>query len=196
MDIVFIRRQFNDHRVAQAPLDKLNGIHWDNTSGGVYSIAPQLFIHAYVLCTDVKGDLAHSCQHGPPPHSIKVVVLKKDNSPEVFNKLIEIAGPKPKTHHAKPYNPNSDIKDIYNALISGNDHIVIEYKNNKKLGNIIVIKPKKIKKLSETGTENTIRARANKVSSGVESLMKENDNLIQISYGSWLSYKKKNQPKN
>jgi hypothetical protein len=34
----------------------------------------------YVMCDGmIDGELAHSCSHGPPPHDIKVCLLKKDN---------------------------------------------------------------------------------------------------------------------
>src|SRR5262249_35354697 len=55
----------------------------------------QLFIHGYVLCSDVEGGIAHSCRHGSGPHNIKVCVVKKDNK-DVWPKLVEIAGPKPR----------------------------------------------------------------------------------------------------
>lgn len=93
--VVYIRRQWNDWRIAQVLLSQLSGLGWDTVSGGVQAPAPQPFIHGYVWCTDVIGDIAHSCTHGPPPHSIKVCVVKKDNAPAVFRRLLDIVGPKP-----------------------------------------------------------------------------------------------------
>ena len=95
-DVVYIRRQWDDWRIASVPLGALSGLAWDDVSGGVYSKAPQPFIHGYVRCSDVVGDIAHSCQHGPGPHRIKVCIVKKDNDPEVFARLLKIVGPKPK----------------------------------------------------------------------------------------------------
>ena len=92
---VVIRRQWNDWRQAEVHLEDLRHIHWDPISGGFVATAPQPFIHARVSCTDVEGDIAHSCLHGPPPHEIKVCVVKKDNSPEIYRSLLELAGPKP-----------------------------------------------------------------------------------------------------
>ncbi len=80
MGTVYIIRQFNDYRIAEIPFDGLSGIRWDIISGGVNNIAPHPVVHAYVWCDKVIGDIAHFCQHGPPPHSIKIVILKSDNS--------------------------------------------------------------------------------------------------------------------
>ena len=33
--------------------------------------------------------------HGPGPHNIKVCLVKKDNSKEVWNRVLELAGPRP-----------------------------------------------------------------------------------------------------
>jgi hypothetical protein len=95
MNHVRIRRQWNDWRIATVPFDRLSGLHWDNVSGGVQAPAPQFFIHGYVRCDDVDGEIAHSCVHGEGPHRIKVCVVKKDNDPQTWAQLIEIVGPKP-----------------------------------------------------------------------------------------------------
>lgn len=42
----------------------------------------------------IKGDIAHSCDHEPGPHNIKVCLVKKDNSREIWGRLA-IVGPKP-----------------------------------------------------------------------------------------------------
>jgi hypothetical protein len=39
----------------------------------------------------IAGELAHSCEHGPPPHRIKVCITKKGN--EKFWRTIEEAAP-------------------------------------------------------------------------------------------------------
>ena len=90
-----IRRQWNDWRIAEVSFDKIEGLRWDKLSGGVRAPAPQPFIHGYVSCADVDGDLAHSCRHGEGPHNIKVCIVKKDNSTEIWKKLLSIVGPKP-----------------------------------------------------------------------------------------------------
>jgi len=93
---VKIRRQWNDWRIAEIDFSKLRNIRWDRFSGGVDAPCPQYFIHAYVWCDEYQGEIAHSCQHGVGPHSIKVCVTKVDNDPVIFSKLIEVAGPKPR----------------------------------------------------------------------------------------------------
>jgi hypothetical protein len=84
-----IRRQWNDYRVGEVPEGALSHAQWDTISGGVQAPAPQPFIHGYVWCTQVEGDIAHTCAHGPAPHWIKVCVVKKDNDPDVFQALVD-----------------------------------------------------------------------------------------------------------
>lgn len=84
---VYIRRQWNDWRKARVRLKDLHNLRWDDVSGGVYARAPQPFIHGYVWCDRVHGELAHSCLHGEGPHWIKVCVVKRDNEPRVFKIL-------------------------------------------------------------------------------------------------------------
>ena len=95
-ETVWVRRQWNDWRHALYHLADIEHPHWDNMSGGVYAVAPQYFLHAYVWCDGmVEGELAHSCSHGSGPHRIKICVTKKGNDPMVFARLAETAGPKP-----------------------------------------------------------------------------------------------------
>ena len=62
-------------------------------AGGTQIESRKPFIYGYVWCDKVRGDIAHSCIHGPPPHNIKVCLMKRDNSREIWNRLIQIAGP-------------------------------------------------------------------------------------------------------
>ncbi len=95
--LVVVRRQWNDYRTATYRLDNVWDPKWRTVSGGVNAMAPQPFIHARVWCNQmIKGDLAHSCGHGPPPHEILVCVVKRDNEPDVFAELERMAGPRPK----------------------------------------------------------------------------------------------------
>ncbi len=94
---VLIRRQWNNHQIGAVNFSRLDRPHWAVISGGVGVRAPQTFIHAYVLCSDVEGEIAHSCLHGEGPHRIKIVVVRKDNSLAVWNNLLEVVGPKPIT---------------------------------------------------------------------------------------------------
>ena len=191
MEKVRIRRQWSDYKIGEVSYESLRDIHWSSTSGGVYNIALQPFIHAYVWCTEVEGEIAHSCEHGPPPHNIKIVILKKDNRPEIFEKLLSVAGPRPVIHRAKPYRADEDVKRICNALINGEEHPAIEFKNHKTRGKIYIIKPKNIESLVKEGTENTISARAKRVSIGVAEIMSKQTGFNITEYGYWLTYKKK-----
>ena len=92
---VLVRRDWNDHRVGAVKWSDLRGPRWDTVSGGEQNPTPQPFIHGYVWCDVVRGDIAHSCAHGPGPHNIKVCLIKKDNSRRVWNRLSAIVGPKP-----------------------------------------------------------------------------------------------------
>ena len=86
---VFVRRQWNDtSRIAEVLLKSISGLHLSDVSGGVRARAPRKFLHGYINCNDIiRGDLAHSCRHGRPPHSIKVCIVKKDNTSEVISYL-------------------------------------------------------------------------------------------------------------
>jgi hypothetical protein len=91
---IIVRRQWNDWKKGEFRFADLSGFHWSDMSGGVGAIAPRGFLHAYVLCTDMlDGELAHSCRHGPPPHRIKVCIVKKDNSKETYADAIATTEP-------------------------------------------------------------------------------------------------------
>jgi len=94
--LVRVRRDWNDHRVATVTWSDLRDPRWDDVSGGEQNHTSQPFIYGYVWCDQVQGDIAHSCIHGPPPHNIKVCLVKKDNSKQVWNRLQDLAGPKPR----------------------------------------------------------------------------------------------------
>ncbi len=94
--VVSVRRQWNSLQIARFRLALLANVHWDTVSGGVKAPTPQPFLHAYVPCDGaLDGDLDHSCTHGPPPHEIKICIVKKDNDADVFRELLRKAGPKP-----------------------------------------------------------------------------------------------------
>ena len=90
---VHVRRDWNDNRIGRVQWSDLENPRWDTVAGGTQLESRQAFIYAYVWCDKVRGDIAHSCTHGPPPHNIKVCLLKQDNSGDVWNRLNQIAGP-------------------------------------------------------------------------------------------------------
>ena len=95
-DLVSVRRQWNSWEVAQVNLGEVANPLWDLESGGVKASSPEALIYGYVWCDAiVSGTLAHSCLHGTAPHSIKVCILRKDNSPRIYNYFVSLIGPKP-----------------------------------------------------------------------------------------------------
>lgn len=95
MEEVWVRRQWNDLRVAKYQLSGVERVHWGRISGGCKAIAPQSFLHGYVWCSGIlEGELGHSCTHGPPPHRIKVCIVKKDNDANTYARLVALAGGK------------------------------------------------------------------------------------------------------
>jgi len=83
--VVVLRRHWNDWRRGINLLSDLRRFHRSWISGGARLPSPRPFVHAYVRCTDlVDGDLCHSCRHGPPPHEIKLWIVKKDSTPAVY----------------------------------------------------------------------------------------------------------------
>ena len=90
--IVWVRRQFNSRKHAAYRLAEVSEWHWSNMSGGIVRRANRHYLHGYVWCDAmIAGRLAHTCQHGPPPHRIKVCVTKKGN--EKFWRVIAAAAP-------------------------------------------------------------------------------------------------------
>ena len=90
---VHVRRDWNDHRVGRVRWSDLDNPRWDTVAGGTQVESRRPYIYAFVWCDKIRGDIAHSCTQGPPPHNIKVCLMKRDNSRDVWDRLIQIAGP-------------------------------------------------------------------------------------------------------
>ncbi len=96
LELVSVRRRWNSWEVAEVYVGEVSNPIWDIESGGVKETSPDALIYGYVWCDAiVSGTLAHSCLHGTAPHSIKVCILRKDNSPRIYNYFLEMVGPKP-----------------------------------------------------------------------------------------------------
>ena len=93
---IVIRRNPTDWRRGTVEFSKIENLRWSTVSGGVKVSSFQPFIYGYAWCTDIDEDIAHSGIHGECPHQIKVCVVRKDNASDVYKKLLEIVGPKPK----------------------------------------------------------------------------------------------------
>lgn len=97
-EFVHVRRQPNDYRTATYRREDVEGIHFDSTTGGINTNLSHEALCGYVWCNGmVEGDLAHSCQHGPAPHRIKIVIPKNCNDPKLWSELAgrEYREPKP-----------------------------------------------------------------------------------------------------
>ena len=95
-ELVSVRRQWNSWEIAQVNVGEVNNPLWDLVSGGVKETSPEAFIYGYIWCDAiVSGSVAHSCLHGTAPHSIKICILRKDNSPRIYNYFLSLVGPKP-----------------------------------------------------------------------------------------------------
>lgn len=93
-EIVKVRRQPGDWRIARYDLSKVRGMRWDNVGGGIEQ-GSAMHVYGYVFCNGmIDGELAHSCRHGPPPHEIKVCITKKYNE-VVWPQILKLVGPKP-----------------------------------------------------------------------------------------------------
>ena len=76
-ELVSVRRKWDSWEVAEVYVGDVDNPMWDLESGGVKETAPEALIFGYVFCDAiVSGSLAHSCQHGTGPHSIKVCILR------------------------------------------------------------------------------------------------------------------------
>ena len=94
--LVLVRRQLKDWRVAKYRLSDLTDVHWDRPSAGAKGPAAGSLLSAQVSCDAiVEGELSHTGSYGPCPHSIKVHIAKKENDPRVFARLAQLAGPQP-----------------------------------------------------------------------------------------------------
>jgi len=74
------------------PRAALSGFNWTRYSGGATSVAPREFLHANMSCAVIPDGayFGHSCQHRPPPHIIKVCIVKSDNR-RIFPTLAGLA---------------------------------------------------------------------------------------------------------
>ena len=95
--VIYVRRQPSDWRIATYRAENVSSFRWDTESGGVNRAFSHPAVCANVMCNQmINRELAHSCIHGPAPHNIKVVLVKKDNL-EVWPMIEAAIGPRPGT---------------------------------------------------------------------------------------------------
>jgi len=88
--IVHVRRHWNDQHGDFVHVDKLGGFHWSSSESSIGLPSPRPMINAYVWCDDAPG-LPHPRVFGECPHRIKACIVKKLQTPEVFNALKALA---------------------------------------------------------------------------------------------------------
>jgi len=92
--VLWVRRRWNGSDRAAYRLADVSGFHWSST-GSIHNFrgcSPRPMVHAYVWCdAELEGELAHSCEHGPPPHSVNVTVVAKDNPAALMRFVKELA---------------------------------------------------------------------------------------------------------
>ena len=92
---VVVSRQWGDWRRITVPASALSGFHMTTITGGVRAHMPRPTLAGYMSCEDIPAgaDFGHTCEHGPPPHRIKILIFKSHNTPAIYRKLyVEIQG--------------------------------------------------------------------------------------------------------
>lgn len=86
---VVVTRGWGDWRKLSVPLDVLARFHMTSDAGGTKARLPRPMLAAYMSCTAIPEgvEFGHSCLHGPPPHSIKVLVQQRDNDRALYQEL-------------------------------------------------------------------------------------------------------------
>lgn len=92
--VVWVRRQWDGHDGAAYRLADVSGFHMSST-GAIRNFrgsSPRPMVHGYVMCdAELEGELAHSCEHGPPPHNVNVTIVAKDNTAAVMRHVKKLA---------------------------------------------------------------------------------------------------------
>src|SRR5262249_25002535 len=105
--VISVRRQWNNRRIGTVRFEEIEDLHWENISGDVYMLRPRFFVHGYVYCDKITGDIAHSCFNATAAHRIKVCVLKKDNL-TAWDKVLSQVGSNPQNTQNNPPNETGD----------------------------------------------------------------------------------------
>lgn len=111
---VNIKRQPSDSKMGTTFFRNLKEVHWDNISGGVHARSGQYLLYGYIYCNQIiKGEISHSCAHGPAPHKIKVFIPIKDNDKDIIMELKKIADEKG-SHRSNrnPYNVADKVREL------------------------------------------------------------------------------------
>src|SRR3954471_24248071 len=90
---VTVTRGWGDRRTACVPLSALRNPHMATDQGGRRRRLPRPMLAAYVWCTCVPDGVpfGHSHEHGDVPHSIKVLIRRRDNHGSIYEALRDAA---------------------------------------------------------------------------------------------------------
>lgn len=91
---IMIARQPADWQTMKVSLNDLEGIHWDNITGGIQIRTTHECIMAYTRSEEIIKNVACSGMHDYSVNGIKVCIIKKYTKPEVYKELMRIAGHK------------------------------------------------------------------------------------------------------
>ncbi len=99
--LIHVRDGWNGWRGAEVCIDDLTGVHWSQPDG-----APRGLVHAYVLCTRIRGYMPHDCDAHTGPHRLLVCVLRRWVAPSVYTELARRADAL-----AEPAAPDGTVQD-------------------------------------------------------------------------------------
>src|SRR5690349_11090508 len=90
---VTVTRGWGDRRTICVPLSALRNVHWATDQGGRRRRLPRPMLAGYMWCDVVPegAPFGHSHEHGDVPHSIKVLIRRRDNHGSIYEVLRDAA---------------------------------------------------------------------------------------------------------
>jgi hypothetical protein len=118
--LLAVRRTPTNRRIGKVRLGDLRHIHWRTQAGGTRSrFMAQPFVFGRILCTQiVEGRIAHTCQHGPPPHEVLVCMCQKDNPKELSVMLAHLANQESAVKEAMQEREAAHWLDVLDAVLA------------------------------------------------------------------------------
>lgn len=85
---ISVSRDWGSPQKVKVPVNVARAPHITRRRGGDWKRLPHPVLAVYVFCDQLGSSFpGHSCQHGPGPHSIKVLVHRRGNDPMVYRML-------------------------------------------------------------------------------------------------------------
>jgi hypothetical protein len=118
--LLAVRRHPTDRRIGKVRLGDIQHIQWRTQSGGRKSrFMAQPFVFGRIPCTQiVEGRIAHTCQHGPPPHEVLVCMCQKDNPKELAVLMAHLANRASEVNEAMQVREAAHWLDILDAMLA------------------------------------------------------------------------------